>query len=174
MPRAGHFPPRLSAFVVQAPRSHGRARRAVEIRLMRVAVKNKSVHAHAKFKIAERLDVGGRGFPHFLVAGGERLRAENRVAINVRDGRRLLRPRIGVTSAEFVAGPKFRHRFVGAGGVGVFVAERQRVTFQRIAQSMRLRQLFNLPGIIFREQFGNRLVKIPAKTCGGFGVIENV
>src|SRR5512140_2524508 len=85
MPSDGLVPPGLSAFVMLAPRPHHHARSTFgrDPRLHGVTVENEPVNPFGKCAVTQRFERGGMLAPALVIAGGERLGANDALAIDM-------------------------------------------------------------------------------------------
>ena len=170
MPAGGLFPPRLRAFVVQAPGAHRHAGPGVEPGLHGVAMEDEAVDPFAKGPVAQRLDVGRMALPFFGVGGGEGLGADDPLAVDVAGGGhfrdRVVRPAVGPR-------PELAHRLVALAAVGHVVERPVAVGLDRELQSVLVGQLAEMAGVVLRQQVGNRLPQVPEEPLGDFHAIDD-
>jgi len=158
-PRLALLPPRLRALEMKTPLAHRHARPAVRPRLHRVTMKNVAVQALAINQVAEGLERIRIVLPAAgLGSCGERFRADNGFAVNVRDGRREFDGRMAGTAA-----PKFAHHDIG-GRAALQRFIRASVRLDRVHQSVLVAEFGKMAIVIFRKQIGDRAAHVPQKT----------
>ena len=139
MPRLATAPTRSASARSAGPTgpSTCRARGRVRPRLHGVAVEDEAVDAFAEGPVAQVLDVGRMALPFLGVGRGERLGAEDRLAVDVGRGGHL-----GATvgRAELGPRPELAHRLVGLAGVGHLVARHAVVGLDREPQPVAVGQ----------------------------------
>ena len=162
------LPPCLRALEVKAPLAHRHARPAVCPRLHRVTVEDVAVQALAVHQIAERLERIWIVLPAPMTGTcGERLRADDGFAVNVRDGRGELDGGMPLAAA-----PEFAHHHVSR-RAALQRFKRPGVRLDRAHQTVLTAQLGEMAVVIFSEQIRDGPSHVPEKPFGDFGVVHD-
>ncbi len=160
VPARRQLPPGVGPLVMETPRAHGHAGPAVDPGLHRIAVEDEAVDAVGEGAVAEGLDRGRMLQPLLAVARGERLGAEDGLAVGVHGGGHAL-DRLERAAAH----PELAHRLVGLAGVGQVVAGAA-VGLDGEAQAAGAGQLAEAAGVILDDELGDRPAQVPQEALG--------
>ena len=133
-------------------------------------MEDEAIDPFAKCPVAQRLDVGRMALPLLGVGGGERLGADDPLAVDVAGGGHL---RDRIRRAAVGPRPELAHRLVALAGVGHVVEGPVAVGLDRKLQSVLVGQLAEMAGIVLHQQVGNRLPQVPEETLGDLHAIDD-
>src|SRR5580765_2854374 len=149
---------------MEPPGSHRYSRRPIFPGLQGVSMKNKPVNTFAESPIPQSFDGRRMVLPFLLIVGCECFGTEDSLSVNV-SRRGHLQTAIGGVVSQ---GPKLSHWLIRLAGISHVVTRCAVVRFDRQPQAAFVSKPSKLAGIIFDQQIGDRLTKVPQKALGNF------
>ncbi len=135
-----------------------------------IAMEDETVDSFAEGPIAQVLDQGRVPEPPFAVGSSERLRTEDRLAVDMGRGGHFC---AAIGRAELGPRPELGHRLVGLTGVGHLVARHAIVGLDRKPQALAVGQGADMSGVVLDEHVGNRLPQVPEEPLGDLQTIDH-